>query len=455
MKKYRSTLKENSCLGNLLFLLFIFHTSFLHSQNVAVNNTGSVPAASAMLDVNSSNKGVLLPRLTTAQRKAIVNPALGLLVFDIDKFSLYMFDGQNWMALSVKKDADLLPIPRTAADPSTDKNFGYSVAISGDYAIIGGYGDTASKGAAYIFFRNASNWVMQAKLIADDGSFNDFFGYSVDISGDYAIVGAFNRTVGANNSQGAAYIFFRNGNAWTQQAKIIASDGGYADNFGISVGISGDYAIVGSYQDAIGANTWQGSAYVFVRAGTLWTQQQKIIASDGAAGDNFGFDVAISGDYAIVGAYNHDVGATANQGAAYIFIRSGTTWTQQPPITAGDASINKYFGYSVSISGNYAAIGAYGDLSGQGSAYVFIRFGSSWSQQHKLTAFDGTASDNFGYNIAISGDYLLIGSPNDDISFTNQGSAYLYKKNGSVWPLVRKIEEFNGNANFNFGKGGS
>src|SRR2546430_17400681 len=109
MKKYRSTLKENSCLGNLLFLLFIFHTSFLHSQNVAVNNTGSVPAASAMLDVNSSNKGVLLPRLTTAQRKAIVNPALGLLVFDIDKFSLYMFDGQNWMALSVKRMLTFYP----------------------------------------------------------------------------------------------------------------------------------------------------------------------------------------------------------------------------------------------------------------------------------------------------------------------------------------------------------
>jgi hypothetical protein len=127
-------------------------------------------------------------------------------------------------------------------------------------------------------------------------------------------------------------------------------------------------------------------------------------------------------------------------------------WTQQPTLTCSDGGVSKFFGYSVSISGNYAVIGAYGDLSNQGSAYVFFKSGTNYLQQQKITAFDGAATDNFGFNVVISGDYILVGSPNDDISFTNQGSAYLFKKNINQWPLVRKIAEFNGNTNFNFGK---
>jgi hypothetical protein len=437
----------------LIVAVFVLTIHLTSAGQVGINNSNAVPAPSSMLDVSSVNKGVLIPRMTTAQRKAIANPAVGLLVFDVEKFSLYMFDGQTWMALSAKRDADLFPISRMPNDPTNDKAFGNSVGISGDYAIVGAQGDSASKGAAYIFFRSQGNWVMQAKLIADDGDFNDFFGCSVDISGDYAIVGAFNHLVGANMGQGVAYIFFRTGTSWSQQAKISASDGTTFDNFGTSVGISGDYAIVGMYLDAIGANTNQGSAYIFFRTGTSWAQQQKLTASDGAAGDFFGFDVAISGDFAIVGAYNHDVGVNSNQGAAYIFARGGGSWTQQPPLTSADGGLNKFFGYSVSISGLYAAIGAYGDLSGQGSAYVFFKSGANYTQQQKIVAFDGGASDNFGYAVAITSDYLLVGAPNDDITFTNQGSAYLYKKNINQWPLLRKIEEFNGNANFNFGKG--
>jgi hypothetical protein len=436
----------------LIVVVFLVIIHFTSSAQVGINNGNAAPASSAMLDVSSTNKGLLIPRMTTSQRKAIASPAVGLLVFDVEKFSLYMFDGQSWMALSAKRDADLFPISRMPNDPTNDKAFGNSVAISGDYAIVGGEGDSAAKGAAYIFFRNQGSWIMQAKLIADDGNFNDFFGASVDISGDYAIVGAFNHSVGANNGQGAGYIFFRTGTSWIQQAKISASDGTTFDNFGISVGISGDYAIVGAYQDAIGANTNQGSAYIFFRMGTSWTQQQKLTASDGAAGDYFGFDVAISGDYAIVGAYNHDVGANLNQGEAYIYVRGGGSWSQQSPLTCSDAGPNKLFGYSVSISGQYAAIGAYGDLSGQGSAYVFFRSGVNFTQQQKIVAFDGAASDNFGYAVAITQDYLLVGAPNDDIAFTNQGSVYLFKKNVSQWPMLRKIEEFNANANFNFGK---
>ena len=153
----------------------------------------------------------------------------------------------------------------------------------------------------------------EVKITASDGAAYDFFGESVAISGDYAVVGAaYDGDHGA--SSGSAYIFKRNGTAWTQEAKISASDGAAEDFFGWSVAISGDYAVVGAY----GAGTWSGSAYIFKRDGTAWTEQAKITASDGAVDDNFGWSVAISGDYAVVGAYLDD-DAGLQSGSAYIY----------------------------------------------------------------------------------------------------------------------------------------
>jgi hypothetical protein len=233
----------------------------------------------------------------------------------------------------------------------------------------------------------------ESKLTAGDGAAYDAFGGSVAINGDTAIVGACYDDVGANSDQGSAYVFVRSGTAWTQQAQLTAGDGAAGDHFGKSVAISGDTAIVGADDADVGANIDQGSAYVFVRSGTAWTQQAQLTAGDGAAGDLFGASVAISGDTAIVGAYDDDVGANSDQGSAYVFVRSGTTWTQQAQLTAGDGAAGDAFGKSVAISGDTAIVGAgYDDVganSDQGSAYVFVRSGTAWSQQAKLTAGDG------------------------------------------------------------------
>jgi len=200
----------------------------------------------------------------------------------------------------------------TAREPDAweDARFGTSVAISGDYAIVGaylsGYDDL---GSSYVFVRNGETWTEQAKLTASDGTKRDFFGISVAISGDYAIVGAH------RDHSGSAYIFVRNGENWTEQAKLTASDALGSDQFGISVAISGDYAIVGDHTyDGAGVNS--GSSYVFVRNGEIWTEQAKLTASDIAAGDLFGSSVSISGDYAIVGL-------------------TGTTFSQVPRISSG------------------------------------------------------------------------------------------------------------------------
>ncbi|MCY7359371.1 MAG: FG-GAP repeat protein, partial [Rudanella sp.] len=297
----------------------------------------------------------------------------------------------------------------------------------------------------------------QARLTASDGAAYDDLGISVALSGDYALVGAYSDDVGANGHQGSAYVFVRGGGTWTQQDKLTASDGAASDNFGNSVAISGNYALVGAYLDDVNADNDQGSAYIFVRSGSSWTQQAKLTASDGAGGDNFGSSVAISGDYALVGAYGDAVGANTTQGSAYVFVRSGSSWTQQDKLTASDGAWGDFFGESVAISGNYALVGASRDDVGagadRGSAYVFVRSGSSWTQQAKLTASDGVSGDRLGISVALSGDHALVGAYEDDIGANNdQGSAYLFKRTGTSWSLVRAVTD-NSPANTNNGQG--
>ncbi|MBK7093855.1 MAG: FG-GAP repeat protein [Saprospiraceae bacterium] len=341
-----------------------------------------------------------------------------------DQGSAYIFQhsGTSWT-----QQAKL-----TASDGAADDRFGMSVSISGDYALIGAEFDNYNQGSAYIFHRNGTAWTQQAILTALDAA-NKYFGVSVSISGDYAIIGAHYDNIGINFEQGSAYIFNRSGTVWTQQAKLTASDGAANDKFGWSVSISGDYAVIGAPKDDIGSNTAQGSAYIFNRSGTVWTQQAKLTASDGAANDKFGWSVSISGDYAVIGASYDDIGGNTDQGSAYVFNRTGTTWTQQASLTASDGAANDYFGYSVSISGDYAVIGAYlddiGSNANQGSAYVFNRSGTSWTQQASLTASDGAANDYFGHSVSISGDYAVVGAYYKHVvSIINQGSAYIVEK---------------------------
>jgi len=297
-------------------------------------------------------------------------------------------------------------------------NFGSSVSINGDYVIIGATADDDNgdwSGSAYIFKRDGTSWAQEDKLTASDGTSNDLFGYSVSIDGDYAIIGAF----GDDNYQGSTYIFKRGGTSWAQEDKLTASDGTSNDFFGRSVSIDGDYAIIGADY-----NSLKGSTYVFKRGGTSWTQEDKLTASDGESSDHFGYSVSINGDYAIIGATGDDDDGSFS-GSTYVFKRGGTSWAQEDKLTASDGTSNDNFGYSVSIDGDYSIIGAKGDDISRGSAYVFKRDGTSWEQEDKLTASDGTSNDNFGYSVSIDGDYSIIGAEGDDSS---KGSAYVFKK---------------------------
>ena len=250
-------------------------------------------------------------------------------------------------------------------------------------------------------------------------------GKFVEIDGSYIIVGAPD-----SDSKGAAYIFVRSGTNWSQQAKLVSSDLATSDGFGYDVSISGDYAIVGAPIDdhpATGGNT-EGSAYIFVRSGTNWSQQAKLVASDAASGDWFGMGVGIDGDYAVVGCWQCHTNSTANTGAAYTFIRSGTSWSQQAKLVASDAAANDDGGRNVAISGDYALISANGKSTGTGAAYLYKRSGTSWSQAQKLTASDAANNDNFSFGLDLDGGDGIIGASGNDDGGGGSGSAYVFRE---------------------------
>ena len=262
------------------------------------------------------------------------------------------------------------------------------MALAGSTALIGApwrtVGGNDDQGAAYVFRRSGSSWSQQAQLSAANGAVGDFFGNSVALSGSTALIGA----PWHNADQGAAYVFTRASTGWIQQAQLSAANGAAGDFFGVSVALAGAAALVGAPDKTVGGNTDQGAAYVFTRSGITWSQQAQLTAANGAAGDNFGFSVAISGDTALVGAPNKTVGRNADQGVAYAFRRSGSSWSQQAQLRAARGSAGDYFGNSVSLSGSTALVGApYHTVRGhtdQGAAYVFVRSGSTWSQRTQL-----------------------------------------------------------------------
>ncbi len=320
----------------------------------------------------------------------------------------------------------------TASDGAAADNFGISVAISGDTLVIGAERDDTAAGSAYVFTRSGNVWTQQQKLTAPDRSGFDLLGHSVSISGDTVVVGAFNANTPGVEDAGAAYVYTRSGIVWTLQQKLTASDGAMQDNFGFSVGINGDTAVVGAYQDDIAAATDAGSAYIFTRSGTVWTQQQKLTASDGAEGDFFGESVAISGNTVVVGAFFDDTPGGESAGSAYVFTRSGTVWSQQQHLTASDGASIDDFGYSVAISGNTIVVGAVGGNTttgaNAGTAYVYTRNGTLWTEQQELAESDGgAAEDFFGSSVAISGNTVVVGSFFDDIpGIDNTGAAYIF-----------------------------
>ncbi len=344
----------------------------------------------------------------------------------------------------------------TASDGAANDNFGNSVSISGNTVVVGawnaGVGTKTLQGAAYVFSKPSSGWAnmtQTAKLTASDGAASDHFGVSVSIDGNTVVVGAYSARL-AQQPRGRPTCSAEPSSGWanmTQTAKLTASDGAASDNFGNSVSISGNTVVVGAWNAAVGANTIQGVAYVFSKPSSGWanmTQTAKLTASGGAANDNFGTAVSISGNTVVVGAPGAKVGANNSQGAAYVFTEPGSAWvnmTQNAKLTASNGAAGDYFGGAVSISGNTVVVGApwatVGANNDQGGAYVFTEPGSAWAnmtQTAKLTASDGAAGDVFGDSVSISGNTVVVGALGANVGANGgQGAAYVFTEPGSAW----------------------
>jgi uncharacterized delta-60 repeat protein len=323
----------------------------------------------------------------------------------------------------------------TPLDGNTVYNFGISVGISGNTIVVGslpnGFDNRLPfNGVAHIFVRTGTTWKPQQKLMADDGGGGDHFGISVAISGDTVIVGSDYTVTNANLSPGEAFIFSRNGTTWTKQAKLLEPVSAQIF-FGLSVAVNGDTAVVGS---PIHSNNGNGAAYVFVRSNNAWSVQPPLLPSNPSGADEFGNSVGVSGDTIIVGAPAHDVNSVNDQGAAYVFTRTGNAWSQQQILTASDGSVGNVFGNSVAISGNQLVIGAHlayvNGVQQQGKAYRFARLATTWlpvaapDGRPFLTAADGSDFTAFGVSVAISGDTVIAGA----VGLNNStGAAYIFQ----------------------------
>lgn len=272
--------------------------------------------------------------------------------------------------------------------------------------------------------------IFEFKLIASDGAGSDNFGESVDICGNRCIVG----TPNDDSDRGSAYIFEWNGTGWIQQAKLLASDGAIGDEFGYSVSISGDHCIVGTPDDDdMGSSS--GSAYIFEFNDTNWIQQAKLTPSDSAFGDYFGTSVKIEGNRCVVGASQSGMPPTGN-GKAYIFEFNGTNWIEKEKLTASDGFEGDAFGCSGSIDGDRCIVGAcyaaYGQSASVGSAYIFEWNGTSWIQKAKLMDSVSEGVHHFGSSVDIDDNRCIVRAI-QELEMLGSSLAYIFEFNGTNW----------------------
>ncbi|MEJ2103274.1 MAG: hypothetical protein P8X47_01715 [Ignavibacteriaceae bacterium] len=312
-----------------------------------------------------------------------------------------------------------------ASDGEVDDNFGTSVATNGDFALVGApFEDENGNNAGAIYFYEQLNnqWTQSEKIIAPDGTPGDEFGISVDMDNDLAIVGA-----RLNGTSGAAYIYRLVGNNWNFESKITPNDGGVNDNFGISVAISGDIAAVGSYSHGD-----FGAVYTYSYQAGNWVQVQKIVPSDGEINDWFGYSVDLDGNNLIVGNPTDNDNGTLSGSAYVYYFFNNTQWHLINKIIGDQIDEADRFGWSVAIDYPHAIVGAREDegisgLSLSGTAYVFRYDVNQWEQTAMLWAADAQPQQSFGSSVSLFGDYIIIGAERDSEMGASSGAAYVFR----------------------------
>ena len=335
-------------------------------------------------------------------------------------------------------------------------NFGYSIAQDGNWLLVGAKKDTISEvcsGAAYFFKKENGQWIEWQKVGPQPVSGSGYFGNSVAISGNFAIIGA-NGDDSKGLNAGAAYVFRLIDDKWEFAQKLLPqSEGLGSDEYGVAVDLDESLLVVGAYSD-FSNGPFSGAAYIYRLDNQQWTISAKVFASDATADDKFGRSVATDGQKVIVcGVLNDDLGT--NSGSAYIFSEVDGLWEEEVKLLAPDGAENDRFGRSVDIEFNVATVGAVlDDDNGEqsGSVYIFKNDSDGWEFQAKITPKDGGTDDFFGYSLSFYPPYLLVGAHNDDDLGLNSGSAYLFQLQGQNWTQIEKILAPNGLEGDNFGE---
>lgn len=302
-------------------------------------------------------------------------------------------------------------------DPKISDLYGYSVDIDGDTLVIGAPGrdfDDDTVGVVYVFVRTGDGWEQQARLEPAYGDDGDAFGTSVSLIGDRLMVGAPGATVGTSNKVGAVYEFIRSGGKWYEKVPITADDASPNSLFGTSVQMDGLHMIIGAPESGTA-----GNAYIFYRTGGNWKQQAKLEPKDGQSGDYFGASVAVSGGTVMVGAPladpNLGMGQVTNAGAVYQFKSRGGDWTQQAKVTADGGQAFDHFGTSLAVNDQFLVVGANDvddyTIMRAGEAYLYMYGLDSWELQTRIVPTLSTSDGSFGAAVALNGDKVLIGEP--------------------------------------------
>jgi hypothetical protein len=334
-------------------------------------------------------------------------------------------------------DPAVLEARLAPGDRGYGDQFGYSVSVSGNFAVSGSpLHDSAgfNHGAAYIYEMVGGAWTESVKLVAPDAAVFDNFGWSTAIDGNVLAVGSKGDDDVFGNS-GSVYVYVFDGASWNFAQKISAPDKHSSQEFGSSVAVSGDMLVVGAHRSH-GAAYAAGAAYVFRQSGGVWSAEAKLLASDGAAFDDFGYSVDTDGDSVIVGARLSDT-VSSNDGSAYIFEDLGAGWVETALLSSGSGSNLENFGQAVSISGSSAAVGAPGRNASKGGVFVYSRSGGVWGLED---TFEDASTARLGSSVSMTGSLLAVGESNASLTATQMGAVHLYTASGSSWAYSERIE---------------
>ena len=331
-------------------------------------------------------------------------------------------------------------LPANSAD-----TFGISVDVDGDTAIVGAQsqkvGQNGGQGAAYIYVRNGSTWSLQQMLTASDGQERDAFGAEVALEGDTAFVTSYTaNTVGKGD--GKIYVFKRTGTTWTQTQTLVPNDPitGAGEAFGSALAIDNGTLVAGAFNKSVN-NAPYGAAYIFTGSGGTWTQQAKLFDPTSTVNDKFGFSVDISGNSVIVGTPGQNgLGAEDGRGFAYIFTGSGSSWTQQQKIISSDRAAGDSFGIDVAIDGDTAAVGASEKDSLKGGVYIFTRSGGSWTQRTKINHPLTSQLNRFGLSVDLEGRILAVTVPRLETQPNPTRGVIVYSGSGATWNQIDFLE---------------